>query len=148
MKNLICRQVEVNEDTICVCENVRYDAYNMKGLEIDVSQTHYACELRQDKYVVLGAYLGDILVGACYVSKKFDSLFIEHLFVKRQFQKSNLHVGTNLLSYVLNNKHIIEQYFEKKFLYSYLDTRNELVSFCEQFGYASNHTMMMKKTFH
>lgn len=149
MKNLICKQVEVNEDTIRILENVRYDAYNMDDIEIDVSQTLYTCELRRGKYVVLGAYLDNILVGACYVSKQFNSLFIEHIFVKRQFQKSELHVGKKLLMCVLKNKHIVEQYFDTEFSHSYLDPRNELIPFYEQLGYElSDTTMMMKKKFH
>ena len=115
-------------------EKVRCEAY-----EVDyyVSKT-YLEEVKKGNILMAGTYLDDKLVAGVYISSSNNSLYIEQLFVDSKYQKHNLHIGSSLLKYILDNKEEIEIYFDKKFSYSKLDTGSNLESFYEKIGYHTN----------
>ena len=142
--DLLFKRVFINEETIEILEQVRYDAYGMLSLEIPCTKSFYANELRKNKYIVYAAYLDDELVGACYVSNS-RSLYIEQLFVKKKYQ--SLEIGKRLLLYTLYNKKEIEQYFKETYKYSYLSSiSNKFNKYYEELGYKKVDEVYMKKS--
>ena len=72
----------------------------------------------------------------------------EILFIKKEYQRSNLHLGSNLLKYILKNKQIIENYFQTNFYYSYLDTSKNNEQLFLQLGYQEKNFLMYKNLGH
>ena len=117
---LTFQRIDINDKTIALLGKLRYDAYAIDFLNFTTkgTETYYSHELKNKKYLVYGAYLANELVAACYISDVFNSLYIEQIFVKKSLQydqENNLHIGSNLLKFVLNDRFQIEEYFEKKF---------------------------------
>lgn len=137
----------ISDNLIPKLEELRFDAYGIFQTDIPYDATYYAKELRQNKYVVYTCYIETELVGACYVSNENNSLYIEQLFVKKQYQNSKLSIGKSLMMYVLNDKNYLEQYFNKKINKSYLSTRSsKLEQYYEKLGYEKVDEVYMRKT--
>ena len=129
-------------ETINEIENVRYHAY---GIENPPENSFYKIQLLERKYIAWGAYQNDQLIGGCSVSNSYQSRFIEQLFVLKNYQNSDLHIGTKLLQYVLEHKSWIEQHFNTKFNYSYLESRNPNSMLYQNLGYHSGDSYISKK---
>lgn len=119
MNNIKFEIINLNEKNIKLLENIRYNAYQLNPLDFPPKNTFHTRELKNGKYLVFGCYLNNQLIGACYTSKSHNSLYIEQLFILKEFQKNKEHYGSNLLKFVLQNKEIIEKYFNSKFNFSY-----------------------------
>ena len=65
-------------------------------------------------------YYDDKLIAGCYVSNTFNSIYIDYLFVLPEYQEKGLHIGRNLLLFILDNKEIVEEYFDTEFTQSKL----------------------------
>lgn len=137
--------IPLTEENITLLETIRYDAYNININDFPINNTLHTKELKNNKYLVFGCYLNNQLTGACYVSKNHNSLYIEQLFILKKYQNSNLHLGTNLLLHILNNKEIIEKHFNQKFKYSYLDNSKDTYNFYQSLGYIEKENFMRKK---
>ena len=135
--------LQIDLDTISMIEELRFDAYDISG--IDSSKTYYANEIRKGKFIAFGAFYQGELIGSCYVSNSGSTLYIEQLFVSKAFQKTNLHVGSNLLKYVLSQKDYIEDYFNCNFHYSCLDSINNTDNLYKRVGYVKTREQLMKK---
>ena len=132
-----------NFHDISKLEKLRCNAY---GMEYNGDNLYYKNKISDGNIVPLGCFYKQELVAGIYISNSLNSLFIEQIFVKREFQNSDLHIGNYLLHYVLKNKHIFEDYFGVKFSYSRLDNRGH-ESFYEKLGYVSENNLLdtMKK---
>lgn len=119
------------EEFFKTVELLRLKTYGIKS--IDANQYYYDMFINHNM-LVYGVFYRDELVGGAYVSSSFQSLFIEQLFVKREFQHNNLHVGSELLKYIINNKKACESFFNAKFDVSRLENRNN-DSLYKRFGY-------------
>lgn len=137
--------ITLNEETITLLEKIRYNAYGMNPNDFSPENTLYTRELKNDKYLVFGCYLNNQLIGACYTSKAHNSLYIEQLFILKKYQKSNLHLGSNLLKFALTNKKVAEDYFNSKFHFSYLDDYANTSDFYKSLGYVEKETHMRKR---
>lgn len=136
----------LDSEIISKLENLRFNAYGMDCNEdIDVCETIYARDMQNGRYVVYGAFYNNELIGSCYVSKAYDSLFVEQLFVARKFQRSELHVGGNLLEYVLGQRNYIENYFDCNFMYSCLDSVDGAQKLYKRIGYVPTGNFLMKR---
>lgn len=100
--------LEPNETNIIKVEKIRYEAYD-RELPEDILETFYAMNLKTKQYLIFAAILGDEICAACYVSRIGYSLFIDQLFVKKEYQNTGLKIGRKLLEYINNNKNIIEE---------------------------------------
>ena len=60
-------------ETINEIENVRYHDY---GIENPPENSFYKIQLLERKYIALGAYQNDQLIGGCYVSNSYQSNFL------------------------------------------------------------------------
>ena len=115
-------------------EKIRSKAY-----EVDYHvSVNYLEEVKKGNILMAGAYLGDQLVAGVYISSSQNSLYIEQLFVDKEYQDNELHIGSNLLKYILANKEEVEIYFNKQYTYSRLDTSNDLEPFYKKLGYRKN----------
>lgn len=144
MNNIEYKIIPITDESIIHLESIRYNAYNINETKVKYSQSFYAKELKNKKYLVFGCFLNNKLVGACYVSNAHNSLYIEQLFISKKYQNSNLHLGTNLLKFVLKNKNTIEDYFKTKFYISYLDSYKKTTEFYKKIGYKEKDFYMRK----
>lgn len=132
--------IELNEKNIIELENLRFEVYDYKNMNF--KETYFYREMINGNILPFGVYQDEQLIAGCYVSKSFQTLFIEQLFVLKKYQNNKEHIGSNLLRYVLNNKKICEEFFNTEFKFSYLDNRYNK-SFYENLGYKENNTDMM-----
>ncbi len=102
------------------CEQVRYDSIGQTISEEYLLTSKCASRILDAEIFMFAMYVEDILVAGCYVSDSFDTLFIEQLFVKKEYQETGLYLGRNLLKYVLENRESVERYFH------FHPTRSEL----------------------
>lgn len=145
MNNINYKIISLSENTIQLLEKLRYNAYGMDPNSFPVEKTYHTKQLKEGKYLVFGCFLNNQLVGACYTSKTHNSLYIEQLFIKKEYQNTPLHLGTNLLIYILENKQIVEDYFQTKFNYSYLDNYKDTTNLYQSIGYHKTGTIMKKR---
>ena len=108
------------------------------------TESFYINDLKSGKYLVIGAFLEGMLVAACYTKNTYHSLYIDQLFVLKKYQKTPLHIGSNLLKYILDNHKIIENYFQEKFYYSYLDDYRGAKDFYQNLGYIEKENLMKR----
>lgn len=100
-------------------EDLRRDSFNIK---FD-NRNFYEQQINNGKILPLGGYINDELVAGVYISASFQSLYIDQLFVKKEYQHNGY--GTNILQFVLNNKYIFEDFFKTEFEFSKAEIRNE-----------------------
>ena len=109
-------------DNIFELESLRLNAYGVNGNNVLADKTFYSKELVDGKYLVFGAFLDQKLVGACYVKDTYNSLYIDQLFVQKEYQRSSKHIGSGLLRYVLENKEmVINNLNNLRRLFQYVD---------------------------
>lgn len=139
--------IEPTEENISILETLRFNAYGVKFHEIDMNSYHSNL-IRNGKILVFGAFLADDLVAACYVTDSHNSLFIEHLFVKKSLQGSGLRLGRKLLAYINLNKRVVENYFGHELTTSRLEySSTKSKSLYEKEGYRETNSILgtMKK---
>ncbi len=112
-------------------EKLRRCAY---GFSEDINK-FYINSLTNKTMIAIGAYIDGILVGAAYVSSYLTSLYIENIFVDKEYRNNK--VATNLIKYVITNKDFFEDFFGKKFITSKLEPNSyEIINLYERLGYS------------
>lgn len=145
MNHIEYKIVPLSDETIKLLETIRFNAYNIDPTNLDPTKTFYSNNLKNNKYLVFGCYLENQLIGACYISNSYNTLYIEQLFIHKNYQKSELHLGTNLLLHVLQNKQIIESYFQTTFQFSYLEDYQNTKNLYQSLGYQEKGSFMSKR---
>ena len=84
MEEISFSLLTLDEDLINLLEKIRLDAYSINNFF--ASRSFYSHCLNNENYIVYGAFYKKILVGACYVTKSYNSLFIEQLFILKKFR--------------------------------------------------------------
>lgn len=107
--------LENTEESIIQVEKLRYNAYGYDPLEneeeiLDIS--YYAREIKRGNMMIFASFIEDEMCAACYVSYTASSIFIDQLFVKKEYQEFGLKLGRRLLAYVNANKHLVEEHFK------------------------------------
>ena len=97
-------------DNIKSLETIRYRAYG-KEYDGEIDNTFYARNLISKKMLLFATFIGEELCAGCYISISQNSLFIEQLFVKPEYQNTGLRIGRNLLEYINFNKDIIAKHY-------------------------------------
>ncbi len=143
MNNIKYQIIPITEENIILLETIRFDAYGMNKDALPPENSFHANELRKGKYLVFACSNDNELIGACYTSKLHNSLYIEQLFIKKEYQGKQF--GKNLLQYVLNNKNIAEKYFDTHFDFSYLDNYKGTTNFYQSLGYTEKDSYMKKR---
>ena len=142
--NIKYKIISLTEENINLLEKIRFNAYGIDEEKMSHKKSFYINDLKSGKYLVIGAFLEEILVAACYTKNTYHSLYIDQLFVLKKYQKTPLHIGSNLLKYILDNHKIIEEYFQEKFHYSYLDDYRGTKDFYQNLGYIEKENLMKR----
>ena len=142
MEDISFSLLNLDDNLINVLENMRYDAYSI-NLSSDIS-SFYKFNLNHGNFVAFGVYYQNQLVGACYVSKTYSSLYVEQLFILKKYQNTNLHLGSELLKYVLNQKEYVDNYFNINAKYSYIENSIDSHLY-ERLGYKEVTEFLMRK---
>ncbi len=77
---------------------------------LESNQTFYEQNILNGKVLTFGAFKEDELVEACYVSVSLKSLYIDQLFIRKNYQKCQ--ISKELLEYALRKKNVIGEYYE------------------------------------
>ena len=101
-----------NEDIIDYMEKMRLQAHDYKE-DVDTLNTYYGALLRQQRLLMFAVCLNGTPVAGAYVSNFDHSIYIEHIFVRKEFQHTNFHFGTALIKYIMSKKELIEQYYRE-----------------------------------
>ena len=107
--------ISLTEENIDLLEQIRFNAYEINKKKMPHTNSFYTNDLKSGNYLVIGAFIEGILIAACYTKNTYHSLYIDQLFVLKKYQNTPLHIGSNLLKYILENHQIIENYFQDKF---------------------------------
>ena len=136
--------ISLTEENIDLLEQIRFNAYEINKKKMPHTNSFYTNDLKSGNYLVIGAFIEGILVAACYTKNTYHSLYIDQLFVLKKYQNTPLHIGSNLLKYILENHQIIENYFQDKFHYSYLDNYRVTKEFYQNLGYNEKNNLMKR----
>lgn len=139
--------LENTEYNAIAIEKLRHRSYKVEN--VNLSDLIYAKEIIEGKILVFVCKIDENIVATCYVSDLLNSLYVEYLFVQPEYQKSGLKLGIKLLQYIINNKHLAEEYFGCKFSKSKLTPSNEgITKIYEEEGYKiddNDITVMTKR---
>ena len=131
--------LNMDEEHMKEYEEMRLEAFDYGHLnKLALSQTRYTKAAQENKriFVVVGLYYEEELDAIVYVSNNHNSLYIEQLFVRKNKQGKHLHLGRQLLQYILENKETFEQYFNQHFEISSLTPIDEKsIAIYKSFGY-------------
>ena len=121
-------------------EDIRLRSYGIKPTPNDYDK-YYIDNIINGSILVFTCYLDEKLIGGCYVSNAFNSIYIDYLFVLPEYQQKGFHIGKKLLEYILINKKQIEEYFNQEFseskLYATSDKSKNIYS---KMGYEEDPT--------
>lgn len=145
MLNIKYKIIPLTEKNIIKLEEIRFNAYEINTNDFSPQDSFHTNQLKNNKYLVFGVYLNEKLVGACYISNSYNSLYIEQLFILKEYQNTKYHLGTNLLKYVLDNKKVIEDYYSTKLYFSRLENHNESSNLYKNLGYSEDEFRMKKR---
>ena len=142
------KAIEPTKENILNLEKLRYNAYSFFAPFLDETQSYYFKKIMEEKILAIGAFLNSSLVAGCYISNSHNSLYIEQIFVKKEFQNhKELRIGSSLMKYVLKNKENIEIFFHENFNYAKVEpASNSLVEYYEKLGFHESNEQL--DTFH
>lgn len=85
--NITYKLILPNEKLVKQLEYLRFKCFDMDVDYLNANQTFYEQNILNGKVLVFGAFKEVELVGACYVSVNLKSLYIDQLFIKKDYQK-------------------------------------------------------------
>lgn len=112
------------ENTAIMAEFLRFKAYGINASKKDLDD-YFIDEITSGRLLVFTCNIDNEPVAVAYISNFSDSLFVDYLFVIPEYRNKGLQLGRNLLLYIINNKQIVEEYFNRKFKYSKLSATSE-----------------------
>lgn len=112
------------ENTAIMAEFLRFKAYGINASRNDLDN-YFIDEITSGRVLVFTCNIDNETVAVAYISNFSDSLFVDYLFVIPEYRNTGLQLGRNLLLYIINNKQIVEEYFNRKFKYSKLSATSE-----------------------
>ena len=139
MKDLKVVYFDKDNIDIIKFETLRWNAFSHSGPVI--VNNYFKDKIEKGEIMVVGCYYLDELIAGAYISPNFQSLYIDELFVRRDFQRNQSHIGTFLMRYILNHKEEIEKYFNCSFSISRLDNKGAH-SFYQSLGYKDENNVM------
>lgn len=120
-------------------ETLRKEAFNIDETKLDAGiNSFYEKQIDDNKILPIGGYVNDELVAGIYISSALNSLFIEQLFVKKEYRHNGY--GKQIVKFVLDNKHIFEEFFKQEFDFSKAEIRNnDALKLVENLGYSETN---------
>lgn len=142
MPNLVYKVLDNSEESALKVENIRGIVYGIAD-KFDAKESYYTYSIKKGDILVFSCEIEGNTVAVCYVSNSYNSLYIEYLFVLPEFQEKGLHLGRSLLQFVLDNKKLVEEYFNQQFNYSLIcPTSKKSQVIYENFGYKLNNKLL------
>lgn len=140
--------IEPTKENILELERLRYSAYSFFDPTLNETNSYYFKKIWEGKMIACGAFLNSSLVAGCYISNSHHSLYIEQIFVKKEFQNhKDLRIGSTLIEYVLKNKEWIENFFHESFSYAKVEpASNSLIEYYGKLGFKESNEQL--DTFH
>ena len=135
MGMLVCRLFDKDDNQVYSIEKLRRDVFH-----VDIGD-YFEHQINDGKITVLGCFFQDKLVGGAYLSSSFDSLFVESIFVKEEYQHHPLHIGSFMIQYIFEHKDIFEKMFHTTFSQCRLESRNQ-DSFYQNLGFRQENNIM------
>ena len=136
--NIIIEQAK-DTDTVSALDEIRSKAFNFEGKK----NNHYVKNILSGRYLEYSIKADDILIGGCIVSKAFNTLYFEQIFIDPNFQKKGF--GKKLINGVLNKKDEIEKHYNTTFKVSMLEDSHDSKDFYKALEYNDYAYMMRKK---
>lgn len=126
-------------------EFLRLSSYGFTPTEEDYDQ-YYIENIINKKILVITCYKDEKIVGGCYISNTLNSIYIDYLFILPEYQETGLRLGRKLLQFILDNKHLVEEYFDREFSQSKLYAPNEKTkNIYKKLGYDEENLLLCKK---
>lgn len=136
------------KENAVMTEQMRLRAYGIQK-DLDVKDSEYIEEITKGDILVFLYAVEDHPIAGCYISNFLNALYVDYLFVLPDYQRKGLRYGQKLLSYILEHKEVVEQYFHRKFSVSELTPgKEEIAPVYEAIGYkkkSSNTGTMYRK---
>ena len=131
-----------NEEIVHLLESLRFDVFDMDKAYLKENETFYEHSLLNGQVYAFGAFLGEELLGGCYVSVNLNHLYIDQIFIKRGYQKEK--IGGHLLKYVLQRKGLVEELSGVCLKGVFLDAYYNKQNFYEKLGFKETNGRMHK----
>lgn len=106
-------------------EELRADAYGYECGEAISPLNYYSCQLLRGNLISFVAFYQGKIAGAIYVSKIGNDLSVDQVFVATDYQKSGLHLGKQMIQYVIDNKEQVEEILDCSFEGSVISPNSE-----------------------
>lgn len=137
--------LEPTKENTYLTEELRLKSYGITPSINDYDE-YYIEQICKGTILVIVCYKGATPIGACYISDTFNSIYIDYLFVLPEYQNKGLHIGRSILQYIFDNKHIIEEYYQKEFSQSKLyATSDKSKSLYKKIGYKEHQELLCKE---
>lgn len=140
--NITYKIILPNENLVKQLEYLRFKCFDMDVDFLKTNQTFYGKNILDGKVLVFGAFKESELVGACYVSVNLRSLYVDQLFIRKDYQKER--IGKELLEFVLNRKNVIGEYYNTFITNVFLYACNQSQEFYEKMGFRESNGRMHK----
>lgn len=110
-------------------EELRLKSYGINPSPKDYD-SYYIENIVNGNMLAFTCSIDNKLVSGCYISNAFNSIYIDYLFVLKEYQNKGLHIGRQLLQFILDNKTLVEEYYKTVFtesrLYALTDKTKEI----------------------
>lgn len=131
-----------NTKTISNLETMRLNVFNFPPYINDSKYFKY--NIKHRNFLVYGLIIDNKLVGAAYISDRYNSLYIEEIFIDKKYQNRGL--GKSLLMYILKENQYISKYYKKELEVSKLEYTNENNKrLYNLLGYKDDHHVLVKR---
>ena len=121
----------VDGEEINKVEELRKDSYGFQ----DSNNAFYLESLKNKTMIAVAAYEDNKMVAASYISGYLDSLYIENIFTRKEYR--GMKKATNLIDYIITNKEVFENFFNKKFVKSKLEPNSlDIIHMYQKLGYS------------
>ena len=112
-------------------EELRLRSYGINPSPKDYDP-YYIDNIIKGNMLAFTCYKDNDIIGGCYISNAFNSIYVDYLFILKEYQNKGLHIGRQLLQFILDNKILVEEYYKTEFnesrLYALTDKTKEIYS--------------------
>jgi len=112
--NININVLKPTDKAIGFMESLRYEAHNYPKPDNPLN-SYYAIMLKEGRMLVYAVLVNNVPVAGAYVSSVGHSIFIEHVFVKPELQRTEFHFGSNLIRFIISQRSELETYFNEQF---------------------------------
>lgn len=131
-----------NTKTISNLKTMRLNVFNFPPYINDSKYFKY--NIKHRNFLVYGLIIDNKLVGASYISDRYNSLYIEEIFIDKKYQNRGL--GKSLLKYILKENQYISKYYKKELEVSKLEYTNlNNKRLYNSLGYKDDYHVLVKR---